>query len=588
MNGTSDEPPQDDGVPKSMEREGIVSFVPALAWIRDYSAVSARGDLIAGVLLAALLVPQAVAYAQLAGLAPKSGLIAALAPPLLYALFGTSRYLSIGPVAILSLLSASAVGGLASAGASPLVLAGALGVVVGIIQLIIGFARLGFIINFISEPALSGFINGAAILILFTQLPTLLGLDIDARGVVETVRAMVSSFDAIKLPDLAFGLAALAAFLTLPPIFERAASRTGLSSAHSGIVRQFAPLVVVSVSLVVTWAMSREGVLDVTTTGAVSAAFEGLTLPPMDVGLWRQLVADAFAIAMLGYVIALGAATSLAGTNRQKIDPDNEATALGFCNIGAGLTGGYAVGASLSRSAVVAEAGAKTPLASVFGAAIVLAAMLGAGAIFEFLPTSVLAALIVSAVVGMLKPAEVWRFVRFGWSEAAAVLTALLGTIVFGASWGISLGAAVSLLHYLYQTSKPRIVVEGFEKTTGRMKDIDGDDVAETDDSVLVLRVDENLYFGNARFCEQTIMHAVADRDRQVDVVIDLNAVGMIDATGLDMLKRIRGSLDRRGVSLSLANARKPVVARLEEEGFMDEISDYFGTAEDAAEGVAR
>lgn len=573
----------DDG-----RRRGISRFLPSLEWIGEYDGGKARSDSLAAVFVAALLVPQAMAYAQLAGLNPRVGLAAAIAPPLMYAVFGTSRYLSIGPVALLSLLTAATV---SSAGdlevGSVLVLVGLLAVLVGLIQVAIGVLRLGFVTNFISDPALSGFIQGAAVLILASQVPTFLGLDIDAREFIGIVRGVVENLENIQWDATILGGGALAAFLLLPRFVRWSLRRGGVSKSTATIAAQIVPIAIVAGAIAVTWAGLAAGWIDLPVVGTVPAGLPELRLPELDLAVWKGLIGDAVAIAILGFVIALGAANSLAGRERQSIDADNEAFALGMSNVAAGVSGGYPVGASLSRSAVIYDAGAYTPLGSVGAGVLILCVLLMGGPIFEYLPASVLAALIISAVIGLFKPRELWRFIRFSKADATVAIASLLATVFLGVRWGIAIGAGLSLLLYLARTSQPRVVIEGADRETGRMQDVDRRNVEEIDETVLVMRIDEGLYFANARHCEQELLAAVAERPRVRCVVLDMKSVGHIDASALAMLERVRDTLQEAGLELRLSNTRKPVLLKLRHMGFMSELPSHERSTEDAAREAA-
>ena len=565
-------------------RQGWARFLPSIQWLRNYSPGKAQSDALVALFVAALLVPQAMAYAQLAGLDPRIGLAAAIAPPVLYAFFGTSRYLSIGPTALLSLLTAASV---ASAGkvdaSSVLAVVALLAVMVGLIQLVIGVARLGFITNFISDPALSGFINGAAILIFFSQVPTFLGLQLDARSVLDITMGVFRNLDSIQLDALILGGAALAGFVLLPPAAARLAGALGGGQSAQTVARKVVPLLVVVAAIIVTWQLGLLTDLEQPVVGAVAAGLPELHWPTLDARTWSLLAADAFAIALLGYILALGAANSLAGRERQSISPDHEAVALGLGNISAGLTGGYPVGASLSRSAVVYDAGGSSPLGSVGAGLVILLILIFGGPMFAHLPATVLAALIMSAVVSLLTPKEIWKFIRYSKSDATAVLVSLLATVFLGVRYGIALGAAISLLLFLWRTSRPRIVVEGADRSTGRMQDVDRRNVEEVCGSVLVLRIDESLYFANARYCERVLLEAVAQRQDTSSVVLDLKTVGHMDASALNMLERVREALTEAGIELRLSNARKPVLLKLRHMGFMRDLPAHHRSTEEAA-----
>ncbi|HSR54412.1 MAG TPA: SulP family inorganic anion transporter [Acidobacteriota bacterium] len=557
------------------ERRGLARFVPSVGWIADYTWPKARSDGLVAIFVAALLVPQAMAYAQLAGLPPTAGLAAAIVPPFLYALLGTSRYLSIGPVALLSLLTAASmrshdIDDVESALATAALLA----LTAGAIQVLIGAARLGFLTNFISDPALAGFINGAALLIASSQITTLLGIPFEARGLLEAVSQTATGLERANVAAAITGVASLAALLALPPAVRRLSALAGFAKRWCSVCERSVPLVVLAAVTTAAWGLNLAQDYGLPVVGAVQPGLPSPHLPDVSGIDWHWLAGEAFAIALIGYVIALGAANSLAGRNRQSISPDQESVALGLGNVGAALTGGYPVGASLSRSAIVSDMDGQSPLGTAGASLIILAVLLMGGPVFAYLPQAALAALIMIAVLGLLDLRQVWKFVRYSKSDAAATLTSLTTVMFLGVHWGLAVGALTSLLMFLWRTSQPRIVVVGPESASGRMKSTERRDVEDTAKGVLVLRVDENLYFANSRYCEQAILREVARRPEVSDVVLDLKVVGHIDASALVMLERLNRSLKSAGVSLSMAHARKPVLVRLRHIGFMRQLDE--------------
>ncbi|WP_343343409.1 SulP family inorganic anion transporter [Sphingomicrobium sp. XHP0239] len=526
---------------------------PAVAWLKTYSGSAFVKDLIAGLVLSILLVPQAMAYAQLAGLPPETGLFAALFPPILYAIFGSSLYVSLGPVALVSLIVADATAGSDPAGVTIIALQA------GAILCTIGALGLGRLVNFISEPALLGFTAAAAVLIAFSQLPTLLGITTDRAGDLPTaLSGLLNSIGELEGTTAIIGIVATVLLLILGKFAAPALWKIGLHPPWRQAVAKSLPLLVI-----IGAALLAARLNDVATVEPISGGLPTIPWPLGDLDLWVALLPSSLAVAVIIFVTATAVSKSLAGSDRRALDSSREAFAVGAGNIVAAMTGGYAVGASLSRSALVEESGAVSPIASVVASGVVLLTLLLLAPLLAYLPTTALAALVISAVFGLIKVRairSVWRHDRLeGW----IIIVCFLATLAFGVRMGLLIGASVSLIHHLWFSSVPRVTRVGTDDGGVSFRSIDRDDVMLETLPVLVLRIDRSIFFGNAEFVEDEINKLMGRHEEVTCLVLDMRAVNDIDASGAAMLDRLAQRLRLKHVTLHFAAVHQPVYHRL-------------------------
>ena len=530
------------------------ALVPQLGWLKHYGGDKALKDVIAGLILAILLVPQAMAYAQLAGLPPQMGLFAALLPPVLYMVFGTSTYVSMGPVALVSLIVAEA-----ASGGDPAQAAMIIAIEAGLLLMLLGALGFGRVVNFVSEPALLGFTAAAAVLIAASQLPTLLGLDTERAGnLPAALSALWQALPETHAPTAVIGAVAVVILLLLNRFAAPLLWKAGLHPPYRQAVAKFLPLLVV-----IGAALAAMQFAGVPTVEAIGSAMPTITVPTLDPELWISYLPSGAAVAVIVFVTATAVAKSLAGMDRSGLNTSREAVALGAGNIAAAVTGGYAVGASLSRSALVEEGGAASRMASVVGSVVVLAALLFLSPLLAYLPTTVLAALVISAVFGLIKLADmnnVWSHDRM---EGTIIAVCFIATLLLGVRWGLAIGAGVSIAHFLWFSSVPRVTRIGTDDDGVSYRSIERDDVELMDVPVLVVRIDRSLYFGNAEFCEEEIMDRLGKHDDVECLVLDMRSVNGIDASGAAMLRRLATRLSLAEITLHFAAVHEPVVRSL-------------------------
>lgn len=556
----------------------MARWLPIFAWLPGYRREDLPGDLIAGIVVAIMLVPQGMAYALLAGLPPQVGLYASVVPVLIYALFGTSRSMAVGPVAIASLMTAAATADMAAAGhGNALSIALVLAALSGGMMLLLGVARLGFVVNFLSHPVISGFTSAAAILIAVGQLKPLLGIDYP-RGTsfIEAVWETVRQVPDIHLATAAIGAAAIAILLLSRKPMGRALARAGLPRGWVDALTKTGPLLVVVLGTVAVWVLGLSGgkgaVEGVKVVGAIPAGLPPLKLPPLDGALWRDALPAAALIALVGYLESVSVATALASRRRERIDASQELIALGAANLGASVTGAYPVAGGFGRSMVNFTAGARTPLASILTALLVAATILALTPLLFFLPRAVLAAIIVVAVAQLIDlrtPRIAWRYNK---PDALAHAATFVAVLAIGVELGIVVGVGLSLLLHLYRTSRPHMAVVGQVGDTEHFRNVERHKV-RTIDSLLIVRVDESLYFANTRYLEERVLKLLAERPAVVNLVLVCSAVNEIDTSALEMLEDLADRLHEAGTVLHLAEVKGPVMDRLKRTDFLDHLT---------------
>lgn len=558
------------GSARAMRR--AARFVPILGWLPAYRRNDLPGDLMAGIIVAIVLVPQGMAYAMLANLPPEIGLYASLVPPVLYGIFGSSRALAVGPVAIMSLMTASATAAYAGT-AGRLEVALVLALISGLLLLAMGVLRLGLLVNFLSHPVISGFTSAAALVIAFSQLRHLLGLEM-AGGLpfFETVRQSALHLASANPATAALGVGSVVLLLAWRGPVGRLLRSFGLPEALAGPIAKGGPLVVVAGGTALAALFHLDVSAGVATVGAIPEGLPGLALPSFDPDLWRELAPAAALIAIVGFLESVSVARALASKRRQKIDANQELIALGSANIGAAFTGAYPVAGGFGRSVVNFSSGAATPLASIITAVLIGVTLLFLTPLFHALPRAVLAAIIVVAVAALIDLASFRRAWRYDRTDAAAQAVTFVAVLAIGVELGIVAGIVLSLLLHLWRTSRPHIAVVGRVGATEHFRNVKRHTVT-TLPQVLAVRVDESLYFANASYLEGFLLAAVADDPKVRHVVLICSAVNVIDASALETLETMTSELREAGVTLHLAEVKGPVSDRLAQTGFLEHLA---------------
>jgi SulP family sulfate permease len=547
-------------------------YLPILDWGAQYTSRTLTNDLIVAVIVTVMLIPQSLAYALLAGLPVQVGLFASMAPLLAYALFGTSRTLAVGPVAVASLMTAAAIAPLAAQG-SPEYLGAAIALafVSGLMLVAMGLLKLGFLANFLSHPVVSGFITASGLQIAAGQLGPVLGIRAEGETFVEIVRSLVKEIGEVNPWTTAIGLGSLAFLFwsrgSLKPLLLRA----GLSDRVAGTLAKVGPAValVVTTLLVFGIGLAEHGVKIV---GEVPKGLPRLTLPPFDLTLWTKLLVPALLIAIIGYVESISVALTLAAKRRQRVDPDQELIALGASNVGAAVSGGFPVTGGLARSVVNFEAGAETPAAGAFTAVGIALVTMFLTPLLFYLPKATLAATIVVAVLSLVDIGAMKRTWDYSRADFAAMAATILVTLFEGVEAGLLVGVGLSIFLHLWATSRPHIAVVGQIPGTTSFRNVARHAVV-TDSEILSLRVDESLYFPNARFIEDRINEAVAASPTIRHVILECPAVNTIDTSALESLEAINHRLKDGGITFHLSEVKGPVMDRLKRSHFLHELT---------------
>ena len=555
-----------------------------LDWLFSYQKSYIASDIMAGIIVAIMLLPQSIAYAMLAGLPPQTGLYAAIVPLLLYPLFGTSTSLAVGPVAIVSLMVASTLTPLAAVGSADyIVLALLLALMSGVILLIAGLLGIGQFTNFISHPVIAGFTTAAALIIGFSQIKHLLGIDLPRTSFIPTL--LMEIFQKIGLINVASLMMGIAAILLLlsKNFLKTLLERIGLATSLADLVSKSLPLVVVVVATALTWSSQLDMQYGIKTVGDIPSGLPRLTSPLFDLATIKQLLGPALIIAIIGYVESLAVAKSLAAKRREVIDPNRELLGLGVANIGAAFTGGYPVTGGFSRSVVNFSAGAKTQ-----GTAIITAILIALFLIFltpalYFLPKVILAAIILVAISNLIDFKSFFSAWHYNRADGLAFGVTFLAVLALGVEMGILLGIATSIGMYLWQTSQPHFAILGRIEGTEHFRNINRHFV-DFDDDTLIIRIDENLYFANTAWLENRLLTEVALRKSVRHVILNLNSVSYIDSSALEALESSIVNLRASGVTLHFAEIKGPVLDRLAQTDLIDHLmpGGIFLTTHDA------
>ncbi|HYI35788.1 MAG TPA: SulP family inorganic anion transporter [Thermoleophilaceae bacterium] len=532
-----------------MASPGSASRLPLFRSLGGYQRGWLRGDLIAGLTVWAVLIPESLAYASIAGVSPVVGLYAAPGALLLYAALGSSRHLVTGPMSATAALSAATVGDLATQGSGHFVtLTAGLAIAVGLAALIAGVLRLGFLASFISEPVIKGFIVGLALTIIVGQLPKLAGIDAGSGDFFEKLWDFVSGLGAIDATTLAVALLSLALVLGL---------RRFAPSVPGSLVA-----VLLSIAAVAVLGLDDHGVAIV---GNIDPGLPALGLPDLGAGDFGDLAAGAIGVMLVGFAEGLGAAKTYAARHHYDTDPNRELIGLGGANLASGLSSGMVVNGSLSKTAVNGSAGANTQLSGLVVALLTVFTLLVLTGLFEQLPEATLAAVVIAAVIELVDIPSLVRLYRVyarssipgRWVTArpdfVAAAAAMLGVLVFDTLPGLSIGISVSLLLLLYRSARPNVAVLGrVPGTAGQYADLTRHPDNRTVAGVEVLRVESGLFFANADWVRQRIRRAAAHPDTHT-VILDAETVPFVDVTAAQALAQAADDLSEQDVKLVLA-----------------------------------
>lgn len=514
-----------------------------LTWLKGYRRELLAGDLGAGVLVVLMLVPQGMAYALVAGLPPVAGLYASILPVLAYALFGSSMVQSVGPMAITSLMTATSLATLAPSGSELYgAMAAQMALISGVVLVLCGVLRLGFLSSFLSRPVMSGFTSGAALVIAASQLKVLLG----------------GPLTAINPTAAGIGLLSLLLLWLARSQLGRQLQRLGLAAKSADMLSKLAPAAILLLATLLVWQQDWQHA-GVALIGAIPAGLPTLGLS-LSLEQLRNLLAPSLLIGFMVFLSGQSAAVTLAQRRGERINTNQELLGLGAANVASALSGGFPVTGSISRSAVNYAAGANTPLASVITALLLAVLLVTPNAWLAWLPLPALAATIIIAVFGMLDlttPREAWRYDR---ADAVAWLVTFSGVLLLGVEEGVMLGVVLSLGTVIWRASRPHIAVLGRLPGSEHFRNIERY-AAETHPQIVLLRIDAGVFFGNAELISDRVLQTLTGETRHL--VLVMTAINLIDTTGLYALAELNQSLAARGIKLHLAEVKGPLMDKL-------------------------
>lgn len=548
--------------------------LPVLAWGHRYDRATLLSDLLAALIVTLMLIPQSLAYALLAGLPPEVGLYASVAPLILYAIFGTSRVLAVGPVAVVSLMTAAAIGEHAVAGSQAYwAMAITLAFMSGAMLLLMGVLRLGFLANFLSHPVISGFISASGLLIAASQIKTLMGVKAEGHNFIDLMVALVGQIPHIHGLTFSIGVLATGFLFWVRRGLKPLLLSMGLNARAADAIAKAGPVAAIALTTLLTWVFQWQ-TQGLKIVGSVPQGLPPLTGPLWDLALWKALAVPALLLSVVGFVESVSVGQTLAAKRRQRIEPDQELVALGASNLSAAFTGGFPVTGGFARSVVNFDAGAQTPAAGVFTAiGITLASLLLTPALY-YLPQATLAATIVVAVLSLVDLSILKKTWAYSKADFMAVLGTLIATLTVGVEMGLVIGVGLSLALFLFRTSRPHIAEVGLVPGTEHFRNIKRHQVLVSP-RVLSLRVDESLYFANARALEDRVNDAVAINPHLEHVVLQCSAINDIDASALESLEAIENRLADSGLALHLSEVKGPVMDRLKDTQFLQDFSGH-------------
>ena len=537
-----------------------MSIFPALKWLKTYHPTHFKADVVAALIVLAMLVPQGMAYAMLAGLPPVMGIYASILPMIIYAFTGSSTTLSIGPVAIISMMVFSALQPLFAVGSTAYIEAACLlAIMVGIISLILGLFRFGFLIQLISHPVIKSFIIASALLIALGQFKFLLDIPLQTNNIPEFIGSLVNNFHHISFLSVGVSLAAISILVFLP------------KWVRSDFLNKTIPLLLVLSSIIVVYAFSLDQ-HGLKTVGIIPTGLPSFHFPTWNFDLVQKLLPSAFIIAMISFVESLAIAQATALQKRDDLNSNQELIALGLANIAAGINMGFAVSGSLSRTVVNSDAGAKTPMSGVMSSLLMIAVSLYFTSFFQNLPLTILAATIFVSIwklVSFLPFFETWKYSK---ADGLAMWATFFGVTCIDISTGLVIGIILTFILLLWRISRPHIAVIGLVEGTQHFRNVSRYDVLTTE-TITSFRIDENLNFLNAHVLKGYIITELSHNPQIQHVVINCSSISNIDLSAVEMLEDLNRELLQLGIQLHLSEVKSPVMDRLNSSRLINMLS---------------
>ncbi len=550
----------------------ISRYFPILEWGQTYNRTTLTNDGVAAIIVTIMLIPQSLAYAMLAGLPAQIGLYASIMPLIAYAIFGTSRTLAVGPVAVVSLMTLTAASTIAPPGSAQFIAAAlVLALLSGLFLLLMGLFKLGFLANLLSHPVVSGFITASGIIIATSQLKSIFGIKASGAAMPELVTSLYSAIGTVNIPTLVIGVLATAFLFWVRKGLKPLLLRLGLKARAADLTAKTGPIAAVAVSTIATIVFGLEA-KGVQVVGDIPQSLPPFSVPLIDLDLWQKLAVPALLLSIIGFVESVSVGQTLAAKRRQRIDPDQELVGLGAANLSAAFSSGYPVTGGFARSVVNFDAGAETPAAGAFTAIGIAIAALFLTPFLASLPIATLAATIIVAVLSLVDlktPRTIWLYSKTDFAAMAATIGI---TLLAGVEPGVIAGVALSLALFLWRSSRPHAAIVGRVPETEHFRNIDRHQVF-TDPRILTIRIDESLTYLNARWLEEFILEQVADHKDVRHVILMCSAVNAIDASALESIEAVNHRLDDAHIRLHFSEVKGPVMDRLKRSHFLDELS---------------
>jgi len=516
-------------------------------WLQGYNGSAFTEDFIAAIIVTVLLVPQCLAYALLAGLPPVVGVYASIFPLLAYAAFGSSRYISVGPTAVISLMTAAAIAAVPEG--QRLVSAAVLAILSGLMLILMGMFKGGFIMNFVSRSVVNAYITGAAFLIIISQLKHVMGVESEGTTAYAMIKSLIPQFSQANVAAIGVGASCLTLFWLTRNYLAYGLVRAGIRSRSAKLIARTVPILVIAGSILLSYLARLPQKYDISIVGEIPSGLPRIAFPDADLQMVQLLWLPALVLALVAFVDSMSTAQTLAAKARDRINSDKEMLAMGASNFIAGMSAGYPVNGSMSRSVVNFSAGAKTPVSGVIVAGLMAVSALFLTPTLKYLPKATLAALIIAACFSLFDFKGMWQTFKYSRRDGLIAFATFLSVLIFGVQWGVLIGVILSMTLHIQTTLRPNMALVGRFPGTEHYRDSSRFNV-ETFDEVKTLRIDESLYYANARYLEDKIARVVQENPKMTDLVLMCPAVNRIDASAIASLETINTRLKSAGINL--------------------------------------
>lgn len=552
-------------------KSNLLDHLPAWSWLKHYNSQAFKADLLSALIVIAMLVPQGMAYAIVAGLPPITGLYASVLPMIIYAFIGGSPTLSIGPVALISMMTFATLNPLFEQGSTAYIQAACLlAVLVGLISLLLGIFKFGFLIRLISHPVIKSFIIASAVLIALSQVKLLLNIPLQVDNLPHFIHSFWQHKTDLHLPSLIFGITAILFLLWVPKLFQSHLITQFIAPTWAKLIIKTAPLWLIVIAIIAMQQFTLSD-LGIETVGAIPSGFPPLVMPDWNLDLVLQLLPGAAMIAMVSFVESISIAQATALQHRRELNSNQELVALGLANLSAGLSAAFPVTGSLSRTMVNADAGAKSPMSGFISSIFIVIVSLYFTGLFYSLPLVVLAATIMVSIWKLVdfKPfIETWQYSK---ADGIAMWITFFAVIFIDISVGLIIGITTTFILLLWRISRPHIAVIGQIEGTEHFRNIDRHN-AITLPKIISVRVDESLSFLNINSLHEFIGHELSKNPSLQHVVLNCSSVSSIDLSAVETLQDLNIELGKHAIQLHLSEVKGPVMDKLQHTALIKQL----------------